>query len=226
MGFFAHTEAHRFRRSRAFDTHCTCTSGSTSSGRRGSSTVECVFYEYSQTRDRRFQKNMAAPECACSRMFLEKPTVPPCLILSATRRPAARLRLRARAYRHRYEHDGRVDDRAGWDGRSRPRRSLGVARRAPRRRVNCARVAFCGRGSWDNEPAEDRSTRADVRLARGRGQAVVTKAVTGPLETRLGSILTSLPQRKTCTSACAAAETCCGKPSSPSPASTPRTCCR
>ena len=34
-----------------------------------------------------------------------------------------------------------------------------------------------------------------ARTARGRAGAVVTRAVTGPRETRLGSILTTLPQR-------------------------------
>lgn len=77
-------------------------------------------------------------------------------------------------------------------------RALGApsASRAARRGgASTARaLGFAGEGMGQRASLR-RSTRADVRLARGRGQAVVTKAVTGPLETRLGSILTSLPQR-------------------------------
>ena len=77
-------------------------------------------------------------------------------------------------------------------------RALGApsASRAARRGgASTARaLGFAGEGMGQRASLR-RSSRADVRLARGRATAVVTKAVTGPLETRLGSILTSLPQR-------------------------------
>lgn len=57
-------------------------------------------------------------------------------------------------------------------------------------------LGFAGEGMGQRAALRSVHVRpSGVALARGRGHLAVTKAVTGPLETRLGSILTSLPQR-------------------------------
>lgn len=72
-------------------------------------------------------------------------------------------------------------------------RALGAPARANRGGASTARALGAAGEGMGQRAALRTVKHTGVRMARGN--TMVTKAVTGPLETRLGSILTSLPQR-------------------------------